>query len=211
MTVDKAVDVNGDGRLDPLTLNCNGSSTRLVPPSELSSWVGSMLSRIQSISIPQPDITTKGSGTYWTKADLRIVLRLENDHTYPVPTWSGSGCPTGGNCYLHDIEVQNADGTQDATRTTLLRNFMNSDVYNNANSSNTFPAPADASSVRGTRPIFYSDVPRNGCSNMQANCYTPIFGNNNNNKIYNSIMGVPNTFDADYRRGAFRNVREKCR
>jgi hypothetical protein len=209
VTVDKAVDANGNGRLDPLNLNCSGTSTRLVPASELSSWVGSMLSRIQSISIPQPDITTKGSsGTYWTNADLRIVLRLENDHTYPVPTWLGSGCPVGGNCQLHDIEVQNADGTQDATKTTLLRNFMNHNAYNNANSSNTFPAPANASSVRGTRPIFYSDVPRNSCSNAQANCYTPSFGNSNNNRIYNSIMGALGNFDNDYRRGAFLNVRE---
>lgn len=196
VSVDTLVDANLDGSLDARTLTCTSTSTRLVPPSELVNWKGSMLSHIQSIGVPQPDITAKGSGTYWANADLRIVLRL--DQTDTVPVWPGSGCPATG-CQLYRIEVQNADSTQDTARTALLQQFMLDGGFNYA-----------SSSLRGTQPIFYTDTPCAGCDNAQVASYSPKFSAAA--RVYNAIMGSLGTnitnFDGDYRRGGFYNQRE---
>jgi len=192
VTVDTLVDLNHDGSLDPRTLACNSTSTRKVGSSELVNWKGSMLSRIQSIGVPQPDITAKGSGVYWTNADLRIVLRadqpLSSTCTAPPPA-----------CPLYPIEVQNADGTQDATKTVWLQEFMQDGSFNYSDSS-----------VRGTQPIFYTDTPCSGCDNVQASSYWPRFSSPT--RPYAAIMGSLGTditnFDDDYRRGGFYNQRE---
>ncbi|MFN8624438.1 MAG: hypothetical protein U0587_00385 [Candidatus Binatia bacterium] len=191
VTVDTLVDLNQDGSLDARTLACSSGSTRRVPGSELANWKGSMVSRIQSIGVPQPDITAKGAGAYWTNADLRIVLRLDQTD----PAWYGAGCPNSG-CQLYRIEVQYADGTQDVTRTALLRQFMNDGAFNVSGNS----------SKRGTRPVFYTDAPCSACDSTQAASYSPAFSQTT--RVYSAIMGTLGTFDADYRRGGFYNERE---
>ena len=198
------------GRLDPQNLNCNGSATRLVPSSELATWQGSMVSELESISVPSPDITARGNGTYWTRADLRIVLNLTSLWAPAVPLVGPQ---------QFSIEVQDADGTQDLLKTAILRNFMADTAWN--------ADPAD-SSMPGTRPLFYTDVPitsgapnncdctdshANGCKNASAACYSPAFSANN--RVYGTgttMTGNPagtNPNDADYRRGGFYNWREK--
>jgi len=186
VTVDMLKDADHNGNLDPKDLTCTGSSLRKVPISELAQWNGGMVSQIQSISVPQPDITAKGTGVYWTNADLRIVLRLDQT-TNVLPKWLAS-CPATG-CPLYVIEAQDASGNQDTAKTALLQTFMAS--FNIA-----------SSQFSKTRPLFYSDVPKTG-PNTAAISYDPDFASDT--RVYKSDM----TGDADYRRGGFYNQREK--
>ena len=192
VTVDKLEDrVAPTPDLDPQVMSCNGGSRRRIPASELATWKGSIISQIQSISVPEPDIIAKGGGEFWRKADLRIVLRLGSSDQLP-----------GGPTLPHTIEVQDRNGVRDAALTTVLHNFMSDAAFNTASSS--FP---------GTPPIFYTDVPNGiapctctdanpvGCNNGTAACYTPSFASDV--RVYRSTP-----FDLDYRRGGFYNWRE---
>lgn len=169
--VDKLEDtVAPFGDLDPLTLPCSGGSTSAVPSSTLAQWRGSLVAGMQSISVPQPGIISRppqGTGIYWSRADLRIALVLNSPGQLP-----------GGPLLPARIEVQDANGNQDATKTALLWNFMSDPIVggvyaNGAPSSLTGP-------LAGTRPIFYTEVPVTGhqltggstctCSNTAPNC-----------------------------------------
>ena len=214
VSVATLLDANHDGRLDPYGLNCSlpdtvtptdgSGGTREVGTSELATWKGSMISNLNSIAIPQPDIAARGNGTFWTKADLRIVLNL-------TTTWQPSAPLVGPAQYA--IEVQDVSGNVDPTLTAHLRAFMTDTAWNAANSS-----------TPGTRPIFYTDVPLSagacGCTDANpgsapacaafgtANCYNPPFSSDL--RVYglgNSSM-TANAQDADYRRGGFYNWRE---
>ncbi|MBI1818170.1 MAG: pilus assembly PilX N-terminal domain-containing protein [Deltaproteobacteria bacterium] len=213
VTVDKLEDLASPfqptaGYLDPLGLNCTGApstpagvssagGTRKVPTAEVAQWKGSMASQLESISVPDPDIAARGSGVYWTKADLRIVLNLDN-------TLVGSVPPN-----QFTIEVQNAAGTQDVAKTALLTAFM---------ATNSSFGPANS-----TRPLFYTDRPilggaagcncddghvaAFGCFNATAVCYSPAFASDN--RVYGTGTTMVATGATDYRRGGFYNFRER--
>jgi hypothetical protein len=175
--------------LDPMVLPCGASNTvnRLVPSSELANWKGSMMSNIQPLGVPQPDIIAKGTGTFWTSADLRIVLKL-NQNT--AVSYSPGPPPTPA-VYPHVFQVQNADGSVDATRTASLLAFMNDAAWNAANSTYKF-----------TKPLFYTDVPIGdgsscsgyvcnctnanpiNCNKEAACCYSPKFVNKNTAYVF---------------------------
>ena len=214
--------------LDPKTLPCNGSATRLVPQSELAAWKGSILSNVGNIAVPEPDIIRPPSsvsnggaadpGTYWDKADLRIVLHVGVNGQLP-----------GSAVILPNmIDVLTVSGAQDATKTTALRNFMMDARWNEGEVVGRGP-----SRYRGTMPIFYTDVPNagSGCTNNDWTCnntgvanYTPAFlagrlaynGNVAAEGAYAEVMGTGfydanlanATFDGDYRRGGWYNHRE---
>ncbi|MGH7786210.1 MAG: hypothetical protein ACRERC_05050 [Candidatus Binatia bacterium] len=218
--VDKLEDISPkDGNLDELIVPCSGSGTREVPVSELALWKGSMLGSIGNIAVPEPDIITKGTGVYWEKADLRIVLVLDQPDSLP-----------GGPQLPHAIEVQDATGARDGARTTALHQFMADAAWNNGSVAGRGP-----STLPGTMPIFYTDVPRAACGcvpgtevcgSTTPTCYTPIFpaaadpsngggGVGDPLRVYSHFMDsnpVPlvltNRFDLDYRRGGFYNHRE---
>jgi hypothetical protein len=209
VSVDMLQDANNDGSLDPKTLPCqNGSGSNWkVPVATLQTWKGSMISHIQSITIPQPDIIKRGSGDFWTKADLRIALKLNVRAASNAP-WT----------LPHDVEVQNVDGSRDGIKTAALQNFMNDASWNQSAGNSLFPR---------TRPIFYTDVPnpatsnctdttRVGCNRDLASSYLPNFvataANSANNRVYASDMRAftgSTIFDNDYRRGGFYNWRER--
>ncbi len=63
------------GDLDPKTMNCPGNEDPL-PDSFLNDWQGSIKSHVRNIVTPPVDIIDRGSGEYWQRADLRIVLNL---------------------------------------------------------------------------------------------------------------------------------------
>lgn len=206
VSIDKLEDsVAPSGDLDPAELGCNGSSTRLVPQSELDAWQGSIQSEIETITIPEPDIIAKGSGVFWHNADLRIVLKLDSPDAL-----------AGGATLAHAIEVQTASGSRDVTRTAQLHAFMADAAWNAANS--TYP---------GTMPLFYTDVPLSGagcacddttptCGSTSPTCYedeipdaaTPN-ANSRTGGVYAAAMGSGGNFDLDYRRGGFYNWRER--
>ena len=192
----------------PLSLDCTSSSNRLVQPSELAQWQGSMVSRIRALGVPLPDIIKKGTGVFWTKAELRIVLKLNQ-------RGAANGPPA---IFPHDVQVQNVDGSLDVLRTQSLINFMTDKAWNAANS--TYVT---------TKPIFYTEVPINGggctctdanpinCTNAIATCYLPAFinanasaGYTNDNRVYGGDMTTGGAaFDIDPRRGGFYNWRER--
>lgn len=181
VTVDMLGDVSPPTPdLDPQDLTCNGSGTRKVSTAELATWKGSMVSEIESISVPEPDIIEKGEGVFWEKADLRIALKLNQ----AAKLGAGPMLP-------HAIEVQDASGTRDVPRTALLQAFMMDAAYNTG-----------FSSMPTTLPIFYTDVPANACASTSAACYTPALASDA--RVY-----ATNNFDLDYRRGGFYNQREK--
>jgi len=178
--------------LDPRTLPCNGGGTRKVPVSELSQWHGSMISNIDNIAVPQPDIIKRGSGAYWAHADLRIVLQVNS----PPP---------------HTIEVQDASGNVDAALTAQLMAFTADAVWNQGLVGGRGP-----STYQGTHPIFYTAVPRQGggcgcsdgnpvCQNTNVNCYVPPLPASRAN-VYDANMNFALN---DYRRGGFYNWREQ--
>ncbi len=212
---DKVSPLGGD--LDPLGLNCTAApsypavggsgSTRKVPSSELASWKGDIINQVSSIAIPEPDIDAKGSGTYWTKADLRIVLNLNNTIVAPGGILGATG--------INLIEVQDVAGAQDVVQTARLRAFMSDSGWN---------WTAGKSSFQRTRPIFYTDRPtvlggpgacncsdaNPVCTNGTATCYAPAFANNN--RVYGTgttMVATSTSVDYDYRRGGFYNWRER--
>jgi hypothetical protein len=190
---------------DPRDLNCIGGATAKVPQSEIAYWLGSIVTQIESISVPQPDIIARGRGTYWQSADLRIALVLNQ---------TGELLPPLGPQLQHTIEVQDASGARDAVRTAALYAFMLDAGWN-----------AASSTTPGTMPVFYTEVPNApgstctnaaplGCNNAATAAYTDA-GNNrpafsSNTRIYNTVMGAAlGSFDRDYRRGGFYNWRER--
>ncbi len=170
------------GDLDPKDLPCP-SGTRLVPPSELSQWLGTMLSRVESIAIPQPDIIARGSGIYWNAADLRIVLNI-----------------TGVN---PSIEVQDITGTINVGLTNQLDLFMRDAAFNGG-----FPLSGGPSSLVGAYPIFMTAVPTACASNTDPACYDPTFLTAA--RIYQSNMFADPPWARDFRRGGFYNHREQA-
>jgi hypothetical protein len=199
--IDKLQDVVAPfGDLDPKTLPCGGSSTREIPGIELAAWQGSIIDDIGNIAIPEPDIIEVGTGIFWERADLRIVLKLGQADNLP-------GSPPGVTL-PHAIEVQDVAGNRNAPLTDQLHAFMSDGAWNLA-----------AGSFPGTMPVFYTDVPGcdcaagfEGCSNATRSCYTPTLPSRpsgGGSGVYSDVMGPSvGTFDLDYRRGGFYNHRE---
>ena len=224
VNVDKLEDkVSPFSDLDPKTLPCSGGSTREVPVSELAAWKGSMIRDIGNIAIPEPDIVKPPSsvssggsadpGVYWDKADLRIVLHVDQVGGLP-------GGPGG----LKLIDVVNAGGAQDAVKTAALYQFMSDAAWNSGAVAGLGP-----SSYPGTLPVFYTDLPfaaGSGCSNGTPACnnaagtsYIPTIpapgalggarAGAAASGVYSELMGAAlGVFDRDYRRGGFYNQRE---
>jgi len=220
VTIDMLQDVVAPfGNLDPKNLNCGGGSTRAIPVAELAAWKGPIISGIGNIAVPEPDIIEKGTGVYWTKADLRLALVLGSPDALPA-----------GPTLPHAIEVQDAAGQRDPVRTAALHAFMADAAWNAG-----VVAGRGPSTMPGTMPIFYTDVPLAGCGcgpgteacgNAQGACYGPIFpaandptngggGGGVNQRVYSAFMdsnpvpmALSNRFDLDYRRGGFYNHRE---
>jgi hypothetical protein len=198
VNVDQLKDVVAPfGDLDPRELPCGGGATRAIPSPELSAWEGSMIDQVGNIAIPEPEIIEKGSGIFWQRADLRLVLVLGQADQLP-----------GGPNLPNAIEVQDSSGNRDAALTAVLHTFMSDAAWNQANSA--YP---------GTMPLFYTDVPgcdcADGfevCSNAVLNCYTPTLPNRpsgGGTGAYSDVMGPAlGNFDLEYRRGGLYNHRE---
>lgn len=164
--IDKLEDsVSPTGDYDPLTLACSGGSSK-VAKSTLDLYKGSMDGAEDSMDIPEVSTLARDEdGVFWSNADLRIVLRL--DLSKAVVSFS-TLCPATtttpaapNSPALFPIEVQNADGTRNTTKTNSLWTFM--------------------CQQRGA--IFYTDVPTtavNGTASdtigRDKNNYSPAFG-----------------------------------
>jgi hypothetical protein len=125
----------------PVSMNCSGGARSLV--TNVTPWTGQVKIGVPSITVPPPEsldplLSVGGTtpGIYWTKADLRIALKLD-----------GSDNPTG-------IEVRNADGSTDNTRSALLTNSCLTSNASLPNSSTTLSANA----VAGTKTLTVANV-----------------------------------------------------
>jgi hypothetical protein len=133
----------------------------------LANWLGSIKSGVENIVTPGVDIFARGSGLYWERADLRIVLNLDAAVAGIPFAALCPGAPPSPNG-LFPIEVQNADGSVNAARTNELHRFM--------------------CERRGA--VFYTDVPDNppgpNNSGLAANPdnYTPAF---NPGQVYRRV------------------------
>lgn len=87
-------------------LSCSGSSRRTYTNSDLSAWNQRIATAVSRLTVPQPESFDAIRGAaYWDKADLRIVLTLDNT----------TGNPTG-------IQVSDQDNNSITTATTKLLN-----------------------------------------------------------------------------------------
>jgi hypothetical protein len=199
------------------TLGCLGAGTAVVPLATLSTWGGTMVSNIPRISVPQPSIVARGTGDYWSKADLRIALLLNRP-------WTSTHFPGS---YPHSIIVLDGNGNVDTTKQAALENFI----------FQTPQVPPGKTLFPDTLPIFYTDAPTNGCANCSnatpwgctsagyAGCYSPNFTAQYNSsgtqtltaaqRVYASVMNSTGKTgdatkppDTDPRRGGFYNWRE---
>ncbi len=223
VTVDMLEDKKSPfNNLDPRDLPCNGSATRQVPVSELAAWKGSIIGNIGNIAIPEPDIikppTTLSAGgagspgVYWNKADLRIALLLNNPGQLTVGGINGPVLP-------HAIVVLDAGGAIDSALTAELHRMMVDGNWNTGAISGRGP-----SSMPGTMPVFYTDVPKSGsgCGNGDYTCNNhyptnyqptlPVSGISNRRRFdfqgsnvpgaYAEAMGRPTTSSGNVNLGA---------
>jgi hypothetical protein len=155
------------GDYDPLTLACNGGSAQ-VSQATIDAYKGSVIGNANFINVPTFEaIERGGDGVFWQRADLRIVLRLDLPQA-AIDFNEADLCPGGPGTLLspqlYPIEVQDASGGRDNTKTRALWRFM--------------------CERRGA--IFYTDVPTarqpNGTGGFSdgdgkdRNDYTPAFG-----------------------------------
>jgi hypothetical protein len=166
--IDKLEDkVAPSGDYDPQLLEpCNINSP--VSKSTLNTFKGSILSDVDSIELPPVDIIERSSdGVFWEHADLRIVLRLDlakASVSFSTLCPATTATPAAPNSpLLYPIEVQDANGTRNTTKTNSLWTFM--------------------CQRRGA--IFYTDVPTNTSSPQTSTSYSPSFANNN--RVYRRI------------------------
>jgi len=115
------------GNTGPGDTSCSAITTRLVPNSETALWNGRVRNDLRDVSIPgqnslvcSPWSCPAGSppGSYWTRADLRIVLNATRTEKLD-PDNPGASGPA-----LYALEVYNSDGTVNSTLTTLFRRFV---------------------------------------------------------------------------------------
>jgi hypothetical protein len=145
-----------------LTLQCSANATSAVVPTPT---LGAWKGGMQC-GVGTLAARTSGIvgqiGMYWHYADLRIALQL-----------NGQG--------PHSIVVLNEDFTPNTALTGTLMTFINDPAFN-----------ANKSDFKGTKPVFFSDVPLQtpgpgcscnlnvypptGCPAIQQNCYwgTPL-------------------------------------
>ena len=229
--VDMLADADpANGDLDARNLPCHSAVSAAVPTDELSQWKGSAIAGLDSIAAPKPDIIkppanvsaggSVDSGIYWNNADLRIVMRVNQNGQLP-----------GGPVLPYRIEVVDAAGHQDLVRTAQLYAFMGDGGWNAGAAAGRGP-----SSFPGTMPIFVTDVPFAAgstctnttplCDNASSASYAPALPSNPPPPlapralapgvgVYTEQMGTgdpiggPFSFDLDYRRGGFYNWRER--
>ena len=198
--ISKLADANRDGLLDTLDMPCAGADTSKESTAQLSTWLGAITARVPPVAVPSPDDFIYGAGKNWFRADLRIVLDLQN------PDTNGR----------FPIYAAAANGTRDATQTARLQTFMtakpgrlfyndipvaNRDQLLACNQGNSYCNQANYA------PVFPSAARVYACAGSDNN--TPPLAGCANGYITNDAMvgGImPGSLTA--RRGGFYNNRE---
>lgn len=94
---------------NPRSLVPSCPSRQLVDPNDLDAWNGMIVPGVDKLIVPSPDMLAPTPGnSYWDKADLRLVLRL-----------NGSGQPNTASSAT-GVEVRRPDGSRDDNATFAL-------------------------------------------------------------------------------------------
>ena len=104
----------------PCSPTCSTLNSGL-PPTTAANWLGSLLPQVSSIQVPPMTTIQRGTGTYWQDSDFRLVLNLQATRLSGAGAFCGAALTAPG---LYPIEVQQNDGTRDATKTASLWQFM---------------------------------------------------------------------------------------
>ena len=112
--------------LDPLELPCSGTGPTVVDAATRDAFLGSLKAGVAHLHVPGPVTLTRGDagvngGMFWERADLRIVLNLTASRLVGANVFCGAALNNPG---LYPIEVQNADGSRNTTKTNALWQFM---------------------------------------------------------------------------------------
>ncbi len=158
--IDKLEDiVDPPDNLDPKTMACPGGTSPL-DTATIASWNGSIKNNVRNIITPPVDIIDKGTGEYWQRADLRIVLNL---NALPLPINFGTGALCAGaippltSPPLFPIEVQTSSGSVDLVKTLNLQRFMcerRGNIFYNDTPTNPLSPPNGNTGVV-TNPLSY--------------------------------------------------------
>ena len=144
---------------NPTTLACAGGTTQIT---DVDAWNGLIRLGVSRLQLPPEGMLNPVTGAiYWDRADLRVVLKLDN-----------SGNPTA-------IEVRNANNTVDTTRTSNLLNsctVASTTLSANAPTNATNGAANAQISVASTTGFAVGDVLTVGSDN-DSNVITNITGN----------------------------------
>ena len=207
-------------------LACSGQASAAT----IAAYGGTLSANLQNIGLPPGYSTTRLTGDYWRKADVRIVLDVTNRNYGQL-----RGSTTVN---LYPIVVQDSSGNVDNAKTTALRNFMNaspgsifySDVPVTANNG-TNPCTSQATATTYVTPGYAAPAsPCDSSSVATGVRYNPPFQANNfvyrrvdknsgtNNRSGDWTLTSNSTHDqlgngsataiGDYRRGGFYNNRE---
>ncbi len=103
--------------------SCTSTSRRTIEGDEAATWGGRLATGVRNITAPSEDSLlctpwscpgAKSNGSYWTRANIRIVL----------DTTSTKQLVPGDGPALYPVVVQNEDGYVDPNRTVALQQFM---------------------------------------------------------------------------------------
>jgi len=165
----------------------------VVPKTTLDLYKGSVDGEEDNMELPSvSELDRDEDSTFWSNADLRIVLRLDMTKTavsFSTLCPATATTPVATNSpALYPIEVQNADGSRNTTKTNSLWTFM--------------------CQQRGA--IFYNDVPTTAVNGTPSDTlarnpanYNPAFGGINPPDGTGSEHNIPSyptvTPGSDYR------------
>lgn len=127
VTIDKLEDIASPSNdLDPKVMACT-SGTGPQTDATLAGWKGNIKQGVLNIITPDVGIINRGTGEYWDRADLRVVMNL--DQRASINFGAAGLCPgltfgTSVSPVLPIIEVQDRAGVQDTGKTRQLWRFM---------------------------------------------------------------------------------------
>ncbi|HEY9828121.1 MAG TPA: hypothetical protein V6D19_22010 [Stenomitos sp.] len=121
-------------------MNCSGTRTQIT---DVSPWNNQVRINVPPVAVPPPEaLDPSPSSAYWSKADLRVVLKLNSSNN-----------PTG-------IEIRNADGSVDSGRTSRLLSscsVANTTLANKSASVTSYAATDVTLNVASTSGLAVND------------------------------------------------------
>jgi hypothetical protein len=158
-----------DGSSDR-AMSCVGSTRSNI--TNVSSWNQRIRLGVPTVTVPPPEsFDPVSTSNYWSKADLRVVLKLDSSGNPDITNTDGF------------IQVRNADGSVDSARTNKLMNSCsatNTTLSSNVNATSTTINVASATGFSVGDVIQIGKNDSNVISSISSNTITlkRTLGNN---------------------------------